>query len=206
MTPTDLFWNIIGRSPTEACLEMQCNLQSINSACFLMGIICIPFSVGHIHQNWFLSLTFPKIIIPLTINKVFAFGKQFCYAPTLLLHPKGQEMKHLIGSYLQDMLGKVTTFWEAESVDMRYPNFVTHKITQKHFQMEITWTFSEFLWFWSKKFHLADENFHGNQTALWKSPFCKTPWISIMKKFKQKTDDHTSNSWKIAWRWSPRSS
>lgn len=102
-------------------------------------------------------------------------------------------MKPLMGSCLQDMLRKVTRIQEEDSVDMRYPNFIAHKITQKHFHMEIIWPFSEFLWFWSEMFHLADENFYGNQTALWKSPFSKTPWVSIMKRLKQKRDDQTSN-------------
>lgn len=110
-----------------------------------------------------------------------------------------------MGSCLQDMLGKVTTIQEAKSVNMRYPNFITHKITQNPFQMEIIWTFSEFLWFWARCFIWQTEISMGTRWLCEKVHLVKLSKFPLWKDASKKQMNTLLISLKIAWRLRPRS-
>lgn len=106
-----------------------------------MAIICTPFSEDQVYQNWFPSLNPPKMFIFFGPQPKIFFGVLLI----LLLYFQGQEMRRLMSSCPRDIQGEMITAQGAESVEMRYLNRVNRKIPQKHFQMEIIWTFSEFL-------------------------------------------------------------
>lgn len=112
-------------------------------------------------------------------------------------------MRHLTSSCLRGILGEGTTI-QREKMKRWSSQIINHKIPQKHFQIEIN---VDFFWIpailkWVVSF--GRWKFPWKPADLWKSPFSKTPYICIMRGFKQKKDDHTSKWFKKSWRWRPR--
>lgn len=76
-----------------------------------MAGICTPFSEEQVYQNWFLSLTPPKMVVFLALNRKYSHLENSCVAllHLALFYSQDQEMRQIMSFCLRDVLGEVTT-------------------------------------------------------------------------------------------------